>query len=321
MTTTPNTVENAVPRNSGHSQAIQGNVMQLTAITANDLRFIRLHLDWLRRTGATKATRTGREGQLRRLARYLPCDLIDATATDLDQWQSTLTLSIASIHNYTMHTRGFYRWATDSGHLDLDPARQLPLPKVPRGLPRPIAEHHLALALLAAEEPLHTWLLLGGYMGLRSHEIAQIQREDIDEDAKGRLWIRGIGKGNKPFKLQVPSEVDPALRAHLPGQRGPLWRVGHCQRAATSDDCTRQTTALMRSLGLPYTLHQLRHRFGSSFYALTKDPFLTAQVMRHDDMATVRGYVQTSQSAATAAMDRLSASLRPKVPRQRRRAA
>jgi integrase/recombinase XerC len=276
---------------------------------------IRKHLDWLRRKGATTATRRGREGLLRRLATVLQCDLIDATTEDLDRWQSSLALSMASIANYTMHVRGFYRWAEDCGLVEVDPARRLPRPKVPTGLPRPITEPHLALALTAAHEPLYTWLTLAAFMGLRSEEIAQIQREDVEE-VDGRLWLRGIGKGPKPFRLPVPAGVEPVLRAHLGGQRGPLWRVGPDNRPAAARDCTGQTTALMRSLGLHYTLHALRHRFGTRYYLETQDPFLTAQVMRHDDLATTRLYVELSQSKATAAMDRLSTSLNLPAPRK-----
>ena len=64
-----------------------------------------------------------------------------------------------------------------------------------------------------------------------------------------------------------------------------------------------------RRIGMPYTLHQLRHSFGTSLYRETKDLALTQDLMRHGHPTTTRLYVQTSSPAATAAMDRLSARL------------
>ena len=41
-------------------------------------------------------------------------------------------------------------------------------------------------------------------------------------------------------------------------------------------------------LGLPYTMHTLRHRFGTSVYVLTKDMVLTQDIMRHGSPETTR---------------------------------
>lgn len=164
------------------------------------------------------------------------------------------------------------------------------------------------LALTGAREPLLTWLLLAGFMGFRAMDVAGVRREDVEE-INGRLWITGVGKGAKSFRLVVPRDVEPFLRGHLVGRPGPLWRTstGRPIRAA---DVTNTTTALMRSLGLPYVLHQLRHRFGTVLYAETKDLLLTANAMRHSNLSTTRGYVATSRGETVAAMDRVARSLR-----------
>lgn len=258
-----------------------------------------------------------RDRVLRRVAVVLPNGLTPATERDLDTWQAGLRVSISSIATYTSHVRSFFRWLLDSGHVDIDPSARLPRPRVAQRQARPIPERDLELALACAPEPLRTWLLLAGYMGLRSHEIAQIRREDITEMG-GRLVLSGIGKGRKPYRMVVPVEVLPFLQPWLRARTGPLWLLEHKRacirpRPLKPADLTNQTTALMRSLGLPYTLHQLRHRFGTSFYHSTKDLLLTQDVMRHANPSSTRLYVETTGAEATAAMDRLSASLRPKA--------
>lgn len=154
---------------------------------------------------------------------------------------------------------------------------------------------------------------------IRAHEIAQIRQEDIIA-AADRFIICGIGKGGKPFRLPIPTDLVPELAVHLGGGKGPLWRLPPHGRPAKASDCTDQCSRLMRELGLSYTLHSLRHRYGTAFYADTHDLLLTADVMRHANTNTTRGYVETSGVAATAAMDRLaSKSLRPKTTSRRTR--
>ena len=86
------------------------------------------HLDYLRRKNCSPRTRHDREGALRRLAAYLDKPLVEATAEDLDGWQSSLRVSISAIATYTSHVASFYRWALEQGHIDSDPATLLPRP-------------------------------------------------------------------------------------------------------------------------------------------------------------------------------------------------
>lgn len=283
--------------------------MTTKTLSDNDKRVIRIHADWARRTGVTAATLHHRRENLRRLAEQLPVELLDATAEHLDTWQASLTVSLSSVRTYTAHVKSFYRWAVEAGHLDGDPSARLPSPKIPPRTARPVSESDLALLLKVAQEPLRTWLLLAGYMGLRSAEIAQIRREDITEH-DGRMYLAGIGKGQKPYTMAVPAQVVPYLAAHLGTARGQLWRApqGGPLRAT---HCTGEAGKLMRSLGMSYTLHCLRHRFGTAMYAQTRDLLVTQEAMRHASPQNTRLYVLTSRPETTAAIDRLaSASLR-----------
>jgi integrase/recombinase XerC len=285
---------------------------------------IRLHLDWFDRSGATPVSVQHRRENLQRLARWLEKPLLHATADDLDRWQSAVrarrnsrghTLALSTVATYTAHVRAFYGWAVRMGHLDIDPTARLPRIKLPRATAHPVPERDLMVALEVAQEPLRTWLVLAAFMGLRAMEIASITREDIHE-VRGRLVLSGIGKGNKPYSMTVPVHVEPSLRRYL-NTRGPLWsapRGGPLRPKRLSCLVSRW----FRRQDMPYTLHWLRHSFGSEFYAATRDVLLTQDAMRHASPDTTRIYVQTSPKAMTAAMDRLSKAVAPKPPTRRR---
>lgn len=272
-------------------------------------RIIRLHCDYVRRTGARPRTIEHRNDNLRRIAAHLPVPLLDATPEQLDAWQAALTVATTSIATYTNHVVAFYRWAIQAGHLDIDPSTRLPRPKVAARVARPIPESELQVALVCAPEPVRTWLILSAFMGLRAMEIAQIRREDITEHA-GRLILTGVGKGGKPFRLPVPTGVVPALGRWLTAARGPLWRLPNGQ-PVRSTYVSHEVSRFFRSIGMHYTLHCGRHRFGTLAYRQTRDLLLTQDLMRHSDPSSTRLYIETANTEAAAAMDRLSQTLRP----------
>lgn len=279
-----------------------------------DARLVRLHLDWLRRTGATPVTQKYRAGVLRRLAQALPdgVTLTTATAEDLDAWQSGLRVSISTLAGYTSHVHRWYAWLVEAGHIEVDPSARLPKPKVPQRQPRPVPDEDLRQALLCAQgrsDPMQLWLVLAAFMGLRAMEIAGIRRENISE-VDGRLYIDGIGKGNKPFRLVVPRDVEPVLRPYLIGSAGPLFRTAPGGRPSRPYDVSMQTRDFFRRLGMPYSIHRLRHSFGTLIYAQTRDVLLTQDLMRHESANTTRQYVQTTRVEAVAALDQLGKRLR-----------
>jgi integrase/recombinase XerC len=282
-----------------------------------DETVIRRHIDWLRRTGATPITQNYRRGVLDRLARTLPAGLVAATPDDLDAWQAGLTVSISTIAGYTSHVRCFYRWAVEYGVRTDDPTVRLPRTKVPKRRPRPVPDADLRVALACASEPIRTWMVLAAFLGLRAMEIAGMKREDVVE-LDGRLYLDGIGKGSKAFRLPIPEHVVPVLRPHLTGRGGALWRTAPGGRPSRPLDVSAQAAAFFRKIGMPYTLHQLRHSFGTAIYRQTRDLLLTQDAMRHSTPTMTRLYVETTAPAAAAAMDRLSASLEDRRRRGRR---
>lgn len=285
---------------------------QPMAVEDTNDAIVRLHCDYLRRSGATDDTLYHRRANLRRLAAALSVSLLDATPDDLTDWQSATSkrVSLSSTATYSSHTRAFYTWAVQAGHLDADPSIRLARTRVPIGRPRPIPIHDLDIALAAADEPLFTWLVLGAFMGLRRGDIAGIRGSDIVEgevDGEARLFLTGIGKGRKSFSLPVPEDVEPILQQHrLRGPR-PLWLTKR-GRPVTRRYVSDVIGDFFVRLGMPWTTHNLRHTFGTLVQRETRDMLQTQVLMRHASLNTTRLYVEPVTAPGVAAMDRLAHS-------------
>ncbi|MGD9989098.1 tyrosine-type recombinase/integrase [Pseudonocardia sp.] len=291
--------------------------------TTFDQQLIDRHCRWFDLNGATPISVGHRRENLRRLAAALPSPLLEATPADLLAWQSALRSGVSrlgtpykmsTLSTYTSNARAFYAWALEAELIDTDPTKRMAKIKVPAAHAHPVPDRDLKLAIQIAPEPMRTWLVLAAFMGLRAMEIAQLTRDSIDE-IEGRLVLSGIGKGRKPFRITVPLHVEPSLRQYM-HMRGPLFwtRFGNVMKPATLSKLVGQFFARQ---GMPYSLHWLRHSFGTAFYASTRDLLLTQDVMRHASPNTTRLYVRTTGVAATKAMDRLSKSLRPPRPARR----
>lgn len=296
--------------------------------TANDadVRLIRLHCNYLARTGATDRTVHHRRENLRRLAESLP-GLLTVTGDQLDDHQAALSghVSLSSLATYKSHWRGFYSWAIDCGYIDVDPTARLPRTRVPKRPPRPIPPDDFEEALACAPEPIYCWLVLGAYMGLRAGEVARIRREDVTTGelrGKPRLFLAGLGKGAKPYRMPVPVEVEPVLRPYLDACRsGPLWttRDGDPIRA---EHVTGRVSRYFEKLGMKWTMHNTRHTFGTEVQKKTRDVLQTRNLMRHENVQTTQQYVEPVDGPGVIALDRLSAQLgRRRARRQARGSA
>lgn len=279
-------------------------------INTKNAQVITRHIDWLRRTGARPTTVTHRRATIRRLAAYLPVALLDATAEQLDTWQSHLRVSISSIHTYTCHVKSFYRWAFESSRTDTNAADALPIPRVAERRPRPMPEKDTRTAMRAAQGVMRAWLALAGWCGLRAGEISRIRREDIapDPDAGDGAMLHVDGKGGRHRAVPVPPRVLVLLRPYLDVQ-GPIFRRSTTGLPVTPNEVTKKAGKFLRGLGLPYTLHTLRHRFATRLAQTTKDLRLVQELLGHASLATTQVYLDWTLRRGAKAVKALSESL------------
>lgn len=225
--------------------------------------------------------------------------LADATEAQIEAWWASLAVGAGSRITYAAHVSSFYRWLHryERRRRD-DPTERLIRPRQHRGLPRPIGESRLKLAIDNADPPLDAWLALAGYTGLRAHEIASLHGEDIRGD---RILVRD-GKGGKQRIVPMHPEVS-RLLAGTP-RVGPVFRnaIG---AELTANSVSQRTNRYLHSLGIEETIHQARHLFGTKVYRISRDLRLTQELMGHASPLTTAGYAAWNSEAAAAVVSKL----------------
>jgi integrase/recombinase XerC len=219
-----------------------------------------------------------------------------------------------SRRSYVCHIRAFYRWAKQTGAVEHDPSEVLTLPSVPRHLPRPIEEDDLAIALKAARPKMRTMIVLAAWAGLRCHEIAQICWDDVHREPDGTAFLHvRMGKGNKDRRVEIGQVVLQALAGYGMKRRGPMF-IGQDGRQIDPKSVSRSINRFLAAHGIGATAHQLRHRYGTVAYQVSRDLRLVQQMMGHASPQTTAGYTRPSQEAAGRMVAQMDA-LAPPSPR------
>ena len=217
-------------------------------------------------------------------------------------------LASRSLARHLSTLRSFFRWACREGHLEKNPARALPSPRLPRTLPRAMTLPDTERLLTAEEDgpfPERDRALfeLLYATGLRVSEAAGLDLEDVDFTAR---VLRVVGKGNKERIAPFGEEAGDALAAYLPA-RGERRRGS---RAAETDDdgeplfvnsrggrlTTRSMARLLkrrlRAAGLPAEIspHALRHSFATHLLEAGADLRAIQELLGHASLSTTQKY-------------------------------
>lgn len=260
------------------------------------------YLEWSSRRGLRPRTVEDFGRTLTRLERHVG-ELVLAPEAAIRHWWETLSVGAGSRAAYLAHVSGYYRWLVREGLRADDPTVRLVRPRQHRHLPRPIPTTRLATALEQAVAPISVWLALAAYMGLRACEIATLHGEDID---RGQLLVRD-GKGGRQRLVPVHPEVD-RLLAGFPSMPGTLFsdRRG---RPMLANTVSKTANRYLHGLGIPDTLHSLRHWFGTSVYRECHDLRLTQELMGHQSPVYTAGYAAWDREAAGAVVRRLGLTI------------
>ena len=285
-----------------------------------ETKHVALHIRNLRLHNATPTTIRHRLDNLQRLEAKLGKPLMEATADDLIEWQAGLKIAPSSIATYTAHVRSFYRWALLNGLIEIDPTIHLVSPKLKRRLPRPIPEQDLSVALITSRYDLQLFcvFLLAGYCGLRCGEITRITRSDIREDEKnGGAYLVVHGKGGHERIIRIAPDIYAEIRP-LMGRTGFLFLSKNGQ-PYTPNRLTQITSAHLKAIGLPYTLHTLRHRFATRLADLGADVRDVQVALGHQHLSTTTLYLAANTRRSKSSVDRLGRGLSAMTKRQPRR--
>jgi len=127
-------------------------------------------------------------------------------------------LSNRSLARHLSTLRSFFRWACREGHLEKNPARGLPSPRIPRTLPRALTLPDTERLLDGGEEALlpereRALFELLYATGLRVSEAAGLDLEDVDFSVR---LVRVTGKGSRERIVPFGETAAEALREYLP---------------------------------------------------------------------------------------------------------
>lgn len=295
-------------RTNLHRDGVTSVTREPLPATYSDMREpIGEHLKYLKRRNCQPGTVRQRGEHLHRFERWLGRPIVQAEADDLETWQRGLTVCASSVQTYTSHLRAFYKWACVTDFVLRDPTLELVIPKTKRRMPRPIPESDLEVALITVrpDHQMFCWFLLAGYCGLRAAEISKVNRTDLRDERSGAGGFLMVhGKGGAERVVRVAPEVMHEL-ARYRNQAGPVFRRTS-GLPVTPNEITRRSSEHLAAVGLPYTLHQLRHRFATRLCDLGADIRDVQDAMGHASLTTTSLYLKASGARSAKVIDRLS---------------
>lgn len=243
--------------------------------------------------GFTPATRRTLLGVVRSCALDAGCKPPELTGDDVVGFLSR-DLAPATRRAYLWALRSYAEWG------QLGPiTASVRKPRIPRAAPRPCSEPDLALLLAAATPRTRAFVMLGAYAGLRSFETAKVAGRHFEGTPTGQ-GLRVAGKGGREDVLPVPGilmrEMASWVKDAGPGRLWPDVTGGAVQQAIRHAS---------EQAGVEVSSHQLRHRYGTQLYAVSRDLLIVQRLMRHSSPVTTAGYAKVTDETGAALVDRL----------------
>jgi integrase/recombinase XerD len=267
-------------------------------------RRMRSYGEWCRAAGYAETTISDRHELLTRVEHDLG-ELNRLTEAKLTTWLARPGWATQTRATYFGHLHGYYLWALKAGHIAADPMLNLVRPRVPKRSPRPALEDHYRQIMAKAEPRWRVAATLARYAGLRAAEISRAERDDVDETN-----LRVLGKGGRTDMLPTHPAIwglaaaAPAGHLVLSVKGVPFSPAGISHAFGTR----------MRQLGIPITLHMLRHLYATSLLRSPEEGGAGAnlrivqELCRHASVATTANYTQVTDRERRGAIHALIAA-------------
>jgi len=248
---------------------------------------INAHVRWLTAGGqSSTATIDARRDLLERADRALPCGLDEVCQADIVEWTGSQNWRPTTRFIYDWHLRGYYAQVIDAGWLiGENPMTGIPVPRRSKRRPNPVSDEQLAAILTTVPDPYYTLALIAADTGLRTKEIAGLDRDDVTEH-----WvIVRHGKGDKDRKAYSTTRVWERVR-HFPA--GPVAvACGGRDDAGWIRRCAWKH--LSRAAGENCGLHRLRAWHATAWRRAGADAYLIRDQLGHASITSTEAYVDT----------------------------
>ena len=266
--------------------------------------------------GIAKNTLDSYTRDLHRYVRYLSVsgvtELAGVTEPDVARFTGVLRegdaehppLAEASAARAVVAVRGLHRFALLEGVIDVDPARQVKPPSLPRRLPKalPVDDVLRLLDNQPGDEPRslrdRALLELLYSTGARISEAVGLDLDDVDRVDRTVLLD---GKGGKQRLVPVGRPALAALEAYLVRARPALARHGRGTPAvflnARGGRLSRQSAwqvlkdaARRAGITVPVSPHTLRHSFATHLLEGGADVRVVQELLGHASVTTTQVY-------------------------------
>lgn len=288
-------------------------------------RQIQGYLEELRRENASQHTIRNYGADLRQVLDYFtppggePPEPRNLDPLAIREWMGHLyrrNLSNVTIRRKLAAVRSFLQYLVRNGLVDVNRAKLVGTPKVPKTLPRVMsAEQTSALLDQVSDNDLKRahpsrdaaiFELLYG-CGLRVSELAGLSLEDLD--LLGR-WVRIRGKGRKERQVPIPGKAAAAVERYLQKREAALDEtavfVNHRGRRLTDRGIrgiVKFYAALFASDPSIHP-HSLRHAFATHLLSDGADLRSIQELLGHARLSTTQKYTQVSLSDLMAIYDK-----------------
>lgn len=225
-------------------------------------------------------------------------------------------LSPVSIRRKMAAVRSFFKFLLKLGVVDINPAKLVRTPKIPKTLPHVLTAEKTnqlvdGVASEKFEKPLPerdllVFELLYG-CGLRVSELVGLNLDDIDRDQR---WLRVRGKGKKERQVPFGSRAAGALERYLairqPADPADRALILNARGRRLTDSAVR---AMVRwyarmLLGVREHPHGLRHAFATHLLSDGADLRAIQELLGHSSLSTTQKYTQVSLADLMAVYDR-----------------
>lgn len=225
---------------------------------------------------------------------------------DFLMWLNGQNLKAASSARILAAVRGYQKYLLLENLRTDDPSQQVKSPKLPKRLPKALAQAQVMSLLSAAgpepddetADPLRlrnrAILELMYSSGCRVSEVAQL---DLDEMVQGG-WVRIRGKGSKERLVPVGSFAQRAIDAYLVRSRpllaakagGPALFLNQRGSRLSRQSIWEIIQGAGKACGLSVSPHSLRHSFATHLIEGGADVRVVQELLGHASVATTQIY-------------------------------
>ena len=262
-----------------------------------------------------------------------PAGTATVTPLDVRGWRRRMedqSLSPATVNRRLAALRAYFRWAKQSGRIQIDPTQGIKRKQQERQGPKWLDRNQLFRMRNAAQAILQVaeargnvttavearrnraiFALLCG-AGLRLSELVSLEVEDVViRDRSGHVTVRA-GKGNKWRTVPLNSEVRKSIQEWLdvrPASEYEDLFVGRKASPLRPRGVERIVKKLARHAGLDPSVvspHALRHSFGKALVDAGESLEKVQVLMGHESIVTTTRYTTPSERDLVSAVEAIS---------------